>query len=293
MSKPIQKGYFGGMFFEFILQNRKADAMIILPDFPSKNSYNRMIDLFYDRGYHVFVPRFKGSYQSNGKFLAKNPVDDIVSFVEDLDKGEIKSLLDMKKQVFKINKKMLLAGGLSGTIALGAAAKSNLFSHIILVSPIWDAAKHNADGNESDLKNLGEYVRRAYKNCYRYIFKDLVKKLGKFEELKPEFYIKKLNAPVLVMHDPNDKAVSLRHTQETLPLLKKGNYLEHHLGHEMTDSMLHAFWKEIDKFIKINYLYDKEKEKEEQKEEQKEEIKEEVKGEKIVDNNIIKETTEK
>jgi len=255
MKGHIERGYFGGIFFEFALQNRNADAIIILPDFPSRNKYDSLISFFYNRGYHVFVPRYRGSYQSNGKFLSKNVVDDLSLFVDDLEKGQVKSLWDMKKKEFKINRKLLIGHSFSGPIALGLAAKSPRFSHIILMSPIWDFSKYKPEGEENDLKKISEFVQRAYKNCYRYTFKDMVKKLNKFKELNSEFYLQPLiKTPILVMHDPNDKIVPFKYTKEKLGELQNATYIEHLLGHKFTDSLINSHWQMIDKFIKINYF---------------------------------------
>ncbi len=255
MKKPVLKGYYGGIFFEFVLQDRIADAVIILPAFPGRNDYNELIDIFFSRGYHVFVPRYRGSYQSTGSFLAKNPVDDLILFAKNLDKGWAKSLWDMNKQEFKINKKILVTGSFGGAIACALAAKQPGFSHLILAAPIWDFSKHNEKGDEQDLKHISDFVKRAYKNCYRIKFEDLQQRMVKFSELKPEFYLSALvNFPILVLHDPNDKTVSFNHTQEIIPKFNKLTYIEHYLGHGISDHLINAFWPEIDKFIKVNYI---------------------------------------
>ena len=258
MKGHIERGYFGTTFFEFALQNRSADAIIILPDFPSRNKYDNLISLFYGRGYHVFVPRYRGSYQSGGKFLSKNIIDELAGFIDALEKGEVKSLWDMKKKEFKINRKLLIGYDFSGAIALGLAAKTQKFSHIMLIAPIWDYSVYNSQNGEQDLNEISEFVKRAYKNCYRYTFKDIVKKLKKFQELRPEYYLPLLKkTPILVMHDPNDKAVPFKHTKEKLGEFDNSTYIEHYLGHEFADSLINAHWQMIDKFIKINYIQNK------------------------------------
>ncbi len=255
MKKPILRAYYGSIFFEFVLQDRTADAVIILPGFPGRNDFNELIELFFDRGYHVFVPRYRGTFQSLGVFLSKSPVDDLSMFMSNLDKGFAKSLWDMKKKTFKINKKILVASSFGGAIACGLVAKHQGFSHLILAAPVWDFARHNEKGDEQDLINLTGFVKRAYKNCYRINFNDIVKKLSKFKELSPEYYHTKLkDFPVLVFHDPNDKIVAFRHTKEMLSVLGRATYIEHYLGHGLSVSLLSAFWKDVDKFIKVNYL---------------------------------------
>jgi pimeloyl-ACP methyl ester carboxylesterase len=255
MRNPILKGYFGSTFFDFILQDNLADAVIILPGFPSNNDFSGLIHHFYNKGYHVFVPRYRGTYQSHGKFLGKNPVDEIADFVNRLDSKVVKDLWDGKKKQFKLGKKIIVADSFGGAIACGLAAKyPSKFSHLILSAPIWDFQKYNLDGKEQDIEAMTEFVRKSYKNCYRFKFKSIKKVLAKYQELKPEFYASKLKLPVLVVQDPNDTFVSIKRTQEMIPKLLKVTLLEHRLGHYLTEDLMAIHWQDIDKFIKINYL---------------------------------------
>jgi len=259
MKKPIMKGYYGSIFFEFVLQDRVADAIILLPDFPSQNNYHELIEFFYEKGYHVFVPRYRGTYQSNGVFLSKDIADDIIYFVNNLDRGEAKNLADSKKINFRINKKVLIADSFGASFACGAVAKDLVSNYLILVAPIWDFNSHNKEGNEENLESVMSFVSKTYKNCYRFKPKDAIKKLLKFKKTRPEFYISRLNdaeIPVLVMHDPNDKKVSIKNTQEKLKELNKATFLEHYFGNGLNVTLFNSFWKEIDKFIKINYVSD-------------------------------------
>jgi pimeloyl-ACP methyl ester carboxylesterase len=175
-------------------------------------------------------------------------------FMQHLDKGMVKSLWDNKKINFKVHKKILLAANFSGAIACGLAVKSKAFSHLILASPIWDYQKHNERFDEQNLQQMTEFAKRAYKNVYRINFPNIINRLAKFKELKPEYYVPLLTLPVLVLHDPNDTMVAFRHTKEMIAKLQNVTYLEHYLGHGLSDSLINAFWKEIDKFIKINYI---------------------------------------
>lgn len=255
MKQQPLRAYFGSIFFEFVLQDRMADAVIILTDFPTKNEHNEVIELFYERGYHVFVPFYRGSYQSEGVFLSKSPVSDLMSFIQHLNKGNVKEIKDMKKINFKINKKLLFGEGFGSVIACSLAAKQNEFSHLILSSPFWDFQRLNEKRDELDLNALSSYVKRAYKNCYRFKFGNIFEKLKKFQELKPEFYLEKLQEiPVLIFHDPNDKLASFKRTKEMMEKLPKSNLIEHYFGYGSLETAIRAYWKEFDKFVKINYI---------------------------------------
>lgn len=255
MKTPILKSYYNGLFFEFVLQNKLADAIIILPGFPGRYDYNELIESFYDRGYHVFLPRYHGSFQSTGSFLKKNPINDILTFIKNLSKNTALSLWDNQKKNFKINKKILVASDFSVPIACGAIAKnSSLFSHLIIASPIWDFKRHLSEGG-MDLRHLAEFAKRAYQNIYRIEFSDIALKLSKFKETKPEFYIEKIkDFPIMILHDPNDPKVPFKISKEMSRKFNKVSFIEHYLGPGLSNSLINAYWKDIDKFIKINYI---------------------------------------
>lgn len=69
MEKPILKAYYGDIFFEFIVHDKPAEAILYLEGFPSSGSHEQEIGFLYKKGYNVFVPHYKGTYQSRGRFL--------------------------------------------------------------------------------------------------------------------------------------------------------------------------------------------------------------------------------
>ena len=243
MAKPILKTYCNEIFFEFLTQKDPAHAIIILPGFPSSNNKDDLMRFFYNKGFNVFYIRYRGSFQSNGSFLEKNIVDDMINFINFIKKGKAISLWDEEEKLFKNKKIILLSGSFGGAITCGIAVKSkNLISKIILSAPVWDFNKHNTTYNEQDLSPLLGFVKRAYKNLYRIKFKNLIIQLNKFKELSPEYYLKRLNCPVLILHDPEDKTVSIEHTFQMIKKIKKGQLIEHHLGHGLSKDLIKKYW---------------------------------------------------
>lgn len=255
MKQAILKAYFGGIFFECALQERLADAVIILLGFPGKMEQHALIEEFASRGYHVFLPRYRGSFQSKGQFLSKNPIDDLMVFMRSFEQGSVKSLWDLRKRQFRVNKKLLVGSSFGGAIACGLAAKSGAFSHLILLAPIWDFAVHNENKNEEDLARLTMFVKRAYENVYRIKWKNVQERMLKWREMRPDYYAPLLQKlPILVFHDPNDKVVSFAHTKAMVSRFERATLVEHYLGHGASADLIRTYWKEIDKFVKVNYL---------------------------------------
>jgi len=252
MGKPILKGYYGPIFFEFLVHERPADVIIILPGFPSSNNMDEEMKFLHEKGYHVFFPRYKGSYQSKGKFLARSPVDGLIDFVKNLQNSKAISLWDMKEIQFKLKRLILLGGSFSGVISCGLSVKYPIFSHLVLIDPVLDFSKVNQEGNEEDPVNITQFVKRAYYHLYRYDFDDIAKAIGKYKELSPDYYSSKLKIPILVFHDPDDHVVSINHTIRLSKNIKNLKLIKHSLGHSFDIKLLQAYWEEISSFLNKN-----------------------------------------
>jgi len=246
----ILKTYIGDIFCEFIVQNKIADTIILLPGFPSSNKMDSEMKFLYKKGYNVFFPRFKGSFQSKGFFLEDNPVEELRIFANKLKKEKIINLWDMSKVSFKIDRLILFGQSFSGAIACGLVAKVKNFRKLVLFSPVWDFKKHNLLINEQDLNHLIPFVKRAYQNLYRIKFDNLVKEMSKFEEINDYFYVKKIKIPLLVLNDSSDKTVSIEHSRNMKEKLKRLKILEHNLGHGFNLKVLENCWNEIEKYLK-------------------------------------------
>lgn len=254
MTKPILKAYCNKIFFEFLVhKNDPSDAMIILPGFPSSNNEDELMRFFYEKGFNTFYLRYKGSFQSKGYFLESNPVYDMIQCISHINKGKVVSLWDMKEKYFKNRNLIILTGSFGGAIACGIAAKSNhLISMIILSAPVWDFGKHNTTFKEQDLIHLSDFVKRSYQNLYRIKFNNLINQIHKFQELSPEYYLKKIDFPLLIFHDPEDNTVSIEHTRKIIKKIKNSKLIEHNLGHGLSRELIKKYWSEIEKFIKYD-----------------------------------------
>lgn len=250
MKKHILKAYFGDIFFEFILQDKDADLVCYLPGFPSSNVYNSLMYFLYEKGFHVFTIRYRGSYQSKGTFLDKNIIEDLKGFINHLKKGKVTSLWDLKKFTFKVKNKYLFASSFGGAIACGLAVNSNYFDKMVLFAPVWDFSKHNKKFSEQDLQHLIQFVKRAYQNCYRFSFDNIEKELEQIKEIQIKNYLDKLNLPIFVFHGTNDNTVSIKHTSEILKIKKNIKLIKHKLGHGPKTELLEMYEKDFDTFLK-------------------------------------------
>ncbi len=247
MVERILKAYYKDIFCEFIVQDKIANTIILLPGFPSSNKLDSEMKFLYKKGYNVFFPRFKGSFQSKGFFLKENIVKELKSFITELKKEKITNLWDLNEIHFKINKLVLFGQSFSGAISCGLAAIEKSFDKLVLFSPVWDFKIHNKFGNEQDLSHLVPFVKRAYTNLYRIKFDNLVNAILKFKETSPSFYAERIKIPILVLNDPADKTVSIEHSKNMKKIVKNLKIIKHHEGHGINLKILKNYWKEISK----------------------------------------------
>jgi esterase/lipase len=248
LNKPILKAYYGRIFFEFLVQNNPADTILYMPGFPYTGDHDREIQFLYNKGYNVFWPKYPGSYQSKGKFLDRNLVNEFSKFIDSLKKGKVISLWDNSQIKFKIKKLILFGGSFSGAICSGLASK-NKIDKMVLFSPLWDFSTHNEKKDEQDLDHLIPFVKRAYKNLFRFEWNSLTNKIKEFPECNPKNYLKKLNLPILVFHDPKDRTVSIRKTLEFEKKLPSMKLVKHNKGHSSRRIMI-SKWKRIERFLR-------------------------------------------
>lgn len=246
MAKQILKSYSGEVFFEFLTHKGEADAIIILPGFPSSNNYDKLMQFFYEKGFNVFFPRYPGSYQSKGKFLDENPFDHLSGFVDHLSGGSTENLWDLGTKNFKNRRYFLLSGSFGGPFACALAKKhSGKFTKIILTSPVLDFSNHNVEFEEQDLLHLTGFIKRSFTNLYQIEFDDLVKQVLTFDELNKEFYWCELEVPVTILHDPKDKTVSINHSKRFVEEKVERELIEHGFGHNLSVELIDQYWDQL------------------------------------------------
>ncbi|HXA84776.1 MAG TPA: hypothetical protein VNZ47_06875, partial [Candidatus Dormibacteraeota bacterium] len=66
----------------------KRQKVIILCDgMPSMPGKQQLMAFLAAKGYWVFYPRYRGSWESGGKFLQQSPHKDILDVIDELPKG--------------------------------------------------------------------------------------------------------------------------------------------------------------------------------------------------------------
>lgn len=247
MGKYILSAYYGKIFFNFMAQDSPADTILVLEGFPASGKSTEEMEFLYSKGFNVIWPHYPGTYQSRGKFLDKDLIQELASFVDSLSEGKVTSLWDLSEIKINTKRLFLFGGSFGGAISCGLATLRN-FDKVVLFSPVWDFSKHNQEGNEQDLDALIPFVKRAYENLFRFDWNELISKIIEIKECSSDYYKSKLHVPLLVLHDPSDKTVSIEHTLQMKKIIPL-ELIKHNNGHSMGKS-LEPEWNKISKFLR-------------------------------------------
>ncbi len=232
---------------EFVPPTRRSNKVIILcsgmPSYPTKKE---LMFFLAEKGYWVFSPRYRGSWESDGSFLEKSPHLDVIDLIDSLSL-EFIDLWNKKKYQIR-NPRIYLIGSSFGGPAVILASKDKRVQKAIAFSPVID---WRVETKLEPIDWLGEFTRIAFGNGYRFKQKDWEKlKNGKF--YNPIAAVKELDKnKIYIIHAKDDEVVyadtSIKFAKELdckITLLKKG-------GHLSTSNLMKApFWKRVDDFLK-------------------------------------------
>ena len=170
----MQHGYHGDTYCTAASPSDASGSVVILPDIPDTNTYESVMHWVTQRGHAAYYPRYPGSMQSHGSFLATNPGEVITSFTDDVPDSPV----------------VLLGIGFGSLVALSVAAAKDV-AGVITYDPWWDV----------DLvDDADEYFKTAFDHHY-YLYRDKpddpVQHLRSYEDLYPYSYVDEVTAPIL------------------------------------------------------------------------------------------------
>lgn len=116
MKKEIKPMYslrtrFGDIVAEFLPPTKQSNKVVIFcSGVPAVPRHDSLLRFFSRKGYWIFYPRYRGSWESGGRFLKISPDRDIVDVMDALSRS-IESLWDGKEYRLKKPFDVYLIGG--------------------------------------------------------------------------------------------------------------------------------------------------------------------------------------
>lgn len=148
---------------EYIAPVRKSNKVIIIasgaPGYPSKK---QLMNIFSEQGFWVFMPRYRGTFESDGIFLEKSPHLDIEGVIDGVSEGftDIWTGASMKIK----NPKIYLVGGSFGGPAVLLNSKNPKVKKVLALSSVID---WRVDSEVEPMDKLEDFMSDAFRNVYR------------------------------------------------------------------------------------------------------------------------------
>ncbi len=232
---------------EFLVPIKPSKKVIILcggmPSYPGRR--NELMEFLAKKGYWVFLPRYRGSWESGGSFLKISPHHDIVDIIDELPRG-FRDLWSNKRYKIK-NSEIYLIGSSFGGPAVILASKDKRIKKVVAFSPVIDWRK---ESKIETVDSLSKFTKIAFGNGYRFIDKNWNKlKSGKF--YNPMNEVKSIDGKkIFIIHAKDDDVVYSKPSEKFAKLTGCKFILLKRDGHlSISNLILPKFWKEIKKFL--------------------------------------------
>jgi esterase/lipase len=228
---------------------RKRRKVIILcdgmPSIPRKQS---LAEFLAAKGYWVFYPRYRGTWESDGEFLKTSPHLDILDVIDELPKG-VRDVTFGQKFFPAPEETFVIGGSFGGSAAILASLDSRV-TKTIANCPVVDwKVLSTSEKAETSNPSYAAYIREAFGNAYRLSDRNW-RKLHNGTFYNPVHHVKDIvPSKVMMFHawdDPFVPYTSVKHfadrTGIKLKSLRRG-------GHISTDGTVRKFWPQIRKFF--------------------------------------------
>lgn len=198
------------------------------------------------KGYFTFVPRFKGTWESEGTFLEASPHEDIISMIDELPLGfrDIWSTAEYRIH----NPEVYLIGASFGGAAAILASRDPRVKKAAAISPVtdWREQEHTVE----PLDMMNDFVEKAFGPAYR--SSPLAwKKLARGDFYNPVHEQSTIDgSKLLLIHAKDDRVVHFE-PAEKFAKETKAKFIALATGGHMGVSSAHetSLWKHIEKFF--------------------------------------------
>jgi dipeptidyl aminopeptidase/acylaminoacyl peptidase len=227
----------------------KRQKVIILCDgMPSIPRKQPLLEFLSAKGYWVFYPRWRGSWESGGQFLGKSPHQDILDVITELPRGVTELAFGQKFKL--LPEEIFVIGGSFGGAAAILCSIDPRVKKSVANCPVVDwSILRNEQKKETSNESYPAYIREAFGNAYRLSDKNWNKLHGgKF--YNPAHHLREITPSKLLMfHAKDDPYIPWRQVNRfarqsgaKLKLLARG-------GHLSTSSIVPQYWPEIKAFF--------------------------------------------
>ena len=232
---------------EFWMPVRPSGKAIILCDgCPSVPSKNKLGEFLAKKGYWVFHPRYRGSWESGGQFLKYSPEEDVRIVAEHLNSG-FENIYDAQTYFLDIREVFVFGASFGGAAAI-LSTKYPIITKVVALSPVIDwRAKSKAEPLPFFIRLLREGFGEGYRT-----HKDAWKKIESgvfYNPLHEAMTIDK--DKIFIVHAKDDDVVPLSPLKKFAAMTKVKPLILSEGGH-LSSSLFRDrdMWKHVNAFLR-------------------------------------------
>jgi len=227
---------------------KKQKIIILCDGMPSMPRKQQLMAFLAAKGYWVFYPRYRGSWESGGKFLQQSPHKDILDVIDELPKG-VRELAFGQRFAFSPDAIFVIGGSFGGAAAILASLDDRV-KKVIANCPVVDwAILSNEEKLETSNPNYAAYIREAFGNGYR-LSDSNWRKLHGGRFYNPAHHVREINASKIMMfHAKDDPYVPYKSVKDFAARtgVKLNSFARG--GHLSTEMIVQKHWARIKKFF--------------------------------------------
>ena len=238
-----------GIFAEFWIPNKPSGkAFIIVDGCPTVPSKHTLGEFLARKGYWVFHPRYRGSWESKGEFLKYSPDEDVRIVALSLNLGFI-NIYDNITYLLDIKEINVVGASFGGAAAILSSRYPEI-NKVVALAPVIDWNYGHPRSKNKDFNKFHQDPRLGFGDAYRTPDKNLNKLMnGKF--FNPIAYVKEIEGgKIFLAHTKDDTVVPYEPTLKFAKLLgikpllfAKGGHLSSRI---LTQSLV---WKKVKAFL--------------------------------------------
>lgn len=244
----------GNIVTEFLPPARPAKTrrVIVLCDgMPSIPRKQPLAEFLARKGYWVFYPRYRGAWESGGKFLERSPHLDILDVIAGLSK-EFRELAFGRRFRVRPDEVFVIGGSFGGAAAILSSLDPRV-KRAVANCPVVDwTILPREQKKETSNPNYAAYIREAFGEAYRLPDKNWKKLLGgKF--YNPAYHAQEVqeiaSSKIMMFHAQDDPYIPYRSVQKFARSTGVKLKLLRHGGHLSTDRIVRKYWPQIADFF--------------------------------------------
>lgn len=146
------------------LGGKPAKVIILAHGMPGVPKAKETMEFWSKKGFWVFFPRYRGTWESDGEFLKESPEKDILDVIDELPKG----FTDLwSGRSFKLKVKscqLYIFGGSFGGPASILCSRDPRVTKVVAFAPVidWEAT------SDEPMDKLGAFIPKGFGKSYRF-----------------------------------------------------------------------------------------------------------------------------